>query len=416
MSKQIQSIAIIDPIGDFGIGGYVYELAEGLSANGVRVDVYTSGLAQMKDLVLPRNHGLYPVLGSPLVRQRDGLRGSPRVPTNSSRLPTPSGREAVPGKIGWVAKAASLLMPFELAMYLKMRRYDVIWTQWPVMSRYGPLFWRGCKALRMRLAHTVHNVLPHEERQTDRADVGRVYECSDSLVVHSEHSREELLRIFPNFRGKTLKSRIGLYTMFPRVPGRRMKVREKLHIPETAPLLLFYGSVRPYKNIDGTLEALCDPRCANAVLVVAGRESGFPDAVPGDPLGRTRRIAQDLGVEERVRFAAGLLDIGTTSDLLEAADILLLPYLKSYGSGVLLLGMTFGLHILATRTGGMDEYLETYPAYTLLAGPDCESIAQGIEQASIRISGQSAPRKFELPHLEWRTVAKEILESLEAMA
>ena len=416
MLKPIQSIAIIDPIGDFGIGGYVYELAEGLCANGVKVDVYTSGLAHMKDLVLPRNHGLYPVLGSPLVRQRGRLRHTPHSRTNTRSPSTPSGQEVVRERKGLAPKVASLLMPYELALYLKLRRYDVIWTQWPVMTRYGIQFWSICKALGMRLVHTVHNVLPHEEKQTDRADVGRIYEYSDSLIVHSKHSQEELLDIFPSLRGKTLLSRIGLFTMFPRVPERRMLVREELRIPDTSPLLLFYGSVRPYKNIEGALEALRDPRCANTILVVAGKEYGYPDAIPGDPLARTRRIAQDLGVEGRVRFISGVRDIPSTSDLFEAADILLLPYLKSYGSGVLLLGMTFGLHILAARTGGMEEYLEAYPGYTLLAGSDSDSIARGIDQAWMQVSRSTARRTFELPHLEWRTVAKEIIESLDAVA
>ncbi|MGH9163286.1 MAG: hypothetical protein ACRD2X_25265 [Vicinamibacteraceae bacterium] len=35
-------IALVDPLGDFGIGAYTYELAEGLAGNGVSVDVYCS--------------------------------------------------------------------------------------------------------------------------------------------------------------------------------------------------------------------------------------------------------------------------------------------------------------------------------------------------------------------------------------
>jgi len=36
-----RSIAMIEPLGDYGIGSYVYELSEGLAAHGVRVDVST---------------------------------------------------------------------------------------------------------------------------------------------------------------------------------------------------------------------------------------------------------------------------------------------------------------------------------------------------------------------------------------
>jgi glycosyltransferase involved in cell wall biosynthesis len=67
-----------------------------------------------------------------------------------------------------------------------------------------------------------------------------------------------------------------------------------------------------------------------------------------------------------------------TAEILEAADIVLLPYIESFGSGLLLLAMTFGKFIVATQTGGMDEYLARYPRHTLLEGPSSASVADGI--------------------------------------
>ena len=417
MSSPIRSIAIIDPIGDFGIGGYVYELAEGLAANDVRVDVYTNGLSHMKDVSLPRHHRLLPLLGSPLFRQRrliravlDGSASLLRSGDSHHRGDLPM----VSRRTRWVTKAGDLLLPIELALYLKKCRYDLIWTQWPEMSRYGIRFWVLCKALGMWMVHTVHNVCPHEETSNDQALVRRVYEYSNSLIVHSEYSRQELLRMFPGCNGKTLLIRYGLYTMFPRLEGERRKLRERLSIPEDAVVLLFFGSVRPYKNIDAVLESMGNRRSENTILVVAGREFGYPDLVPGDPLGRTRRIASALGVLDRVRLIPGLLDLTATAGLFEMADILLLPYLKSYGSGVLLLGMTFGLHIAATKTGGMDEYLREYPACTLLDGSDTESVGEGMGQAIARLLQRGRPQHFTPHDLEWRTIAKSTLQSLEA--
>jgi glycosyltransferase involved in cell wall biosynthesis len=110
-----------------------------------------------------------------------------------------------------------------------------------------------------------------------------------------------------------------------------------------------------------------------------------------------------------------MLDLRSTSELFEISDVLLLPYLLSYGSGVLLLGMTFGVHVVATSTGGMDEYLEGYPARTLLDGADTESIVRGIERAVTRIERPSGPRQFPLPDLDWRVVAGKALRSLEGI-
>jgi glycosyltransferase involved in cell wall biosynthesis len=413
--KLIRSIAIIDPIGDYGIGGYVYELAEGLASNGVEVDVYTNGLSQMKDLGLPRHHRLLPVLGGVLFRQGKTLKGTPARVADSSD--TGGVRllgevRGVPRRPGLVTRVVDFLLPFELALYLKKRRYDLIWTQWPVMTRYGVRFWAICKMLGLRLVHTVHNVVPHEEDHDPRM-LQRVYQHSDTLIIHSEYSRQELVRLFPKCNRKTLLMRCGMYTMFPRIQGEMGEIREKLGIPKEAPVLLFYGSVRPYKNIDAVLESLADQRSGDSVLIVAGRESGYPDVVHGDPLGRTRRIASSLGVFDRVRLLPGLLDLKSTSELFEMADVLLLPYLKSYGSGVLLLGMTFGMHIVATRTGGMEEYLAEYPAHTFLDGPDTESVAQGIERALRGAARPGVSRQYQLPNLDWRTIGAKALRALD---
>jgi glycosyltransferase involved in cell wall biosynthesis len=417
MTAPIRSIAIIDPIGDLGIGAYTYELAEGLAAHGIRVDVFTNGLSQMKDLPLPRHHRLLPVLGSLLARQRAILRHAPTAAAgmpSSGRGDASSSPAATPARSRLVVKARNVLMRFELALYLKKSRYDLIWTQWPDMPPYGTKFWSLCKTLGMRVVHTVHNVLPHEESADDHDLVREVYKYSDSLLVHSEYTRQELLRLFPECKSKTLLMYHGLYTMYPRLEGERTGMRKKLDIPDGALVLLCFGSIRPYKNIDSVLEAVVASRRKDTILVVAGRESGFPDIVQGEPLGRTRRLAQNLGLLDRVKLIPGLLDLKSTSELFEAADILLLPYGKSYGSGALLLGMTFGIHIVATRAGGMDEYLPEYPAHTLLEGPDVSSITKGIDLAAEQASRNDVSRRIALSHFEWTEIARTTMQRLTA--
>ena len=406
---SIRSIAIIDPLGDYGIGGYTYELAEGLAANGVQVDVYTHGLSLMKDLQLARRHRLLPVLGSALFRQKEILE-SPMA-SRTAAPPSPAS-ETAPGRSERFLRLRKFLVPLELALYLKRTGYDLVWTQWPARD-YGVRFWALCKWLGLPLVHTVHNVLPHEEVAGDREFCGAIYKRCDWLVVHSDCARRELSDLFPGCARKVIVARHGLYTMYPRAAaGERAGVRRDLDISCDQTALLFFGGVRPYKNIDGVLGALRDPRCAQTVLVVSGKESGYPDLVPQDALGRTRKLAQQLGVADRVRLIPRHLNVAETAGLFAAADCLVLPYRKSYGSGLLLLGMTFGKHVIATRTGGIEEYLQHYPCHTLLEGPEAGQIAEGIAHflgaAATRTSGPPVDTK----DLEWPNVALGILGQL----
>ena len=421
-SSSIQSVAIIDYLDDFGIGGYIYELAEGLAANGVSVDVYSSGHGEMSRLNIARHHRLLPVLGNTLYKQKELLRGtaSGQLP---SRLPQPAtstfSDNAISGDNGsrlspirhFKDRLRNFLLPIELAYHLKRKNYSVVWTQWPHSDEYGTLFWAACRYLGLRVVHTVHNVVPHEETQQDRAICETVYNHSDTLVVHSRYAARKLAELFPQFAKKTILARHGMYTTYPRMQEARQRARAALNIAPDQVAFLAFGCLRPYKNTDAVLQAFLRLQSTKAVLILAGREMGYPDIVPGKPLARLEKIATELGIADRVRFIPGLQEIEQTSEVFEAADVLILPYLESYGSGALLLGMTFGKHILATATGGMEEYLEEYPHHTLLKGAGVEEILAGIVYA-MKSSSISLPKADRIHALEWKTIASQVITAL----
>src|SRR5476649_334614 len=60
-------IAVLNPLSDYGINQYVYELCEGLAEHGVTADVYTSAAP---GLPAPRRHRRFSVMGSVLFKQR----------------------------------------------------------------------------------------------------------------------------------------------------------------------------------------------------------------------------------------------------------------------------------------------------------------------------------------------------------
>jgi glycosyltransferase involved in cell wall biosynthesis len=404
--RQIRSIAMIDTDGGDGIGGYTYELAEGLEANGVAVDVYSNSRAPV--LALPRRHRVLPVLGGALFKRGAQGAGKPRRVTEPCGAGIEQrGQEAR----GLKSAIRQLILPFELALHLKRARYDLVWVQWPG-DVYHRAFYSWCRRLGLPVVHTVHNLLPHEEQPDDATAFSGLYHAADALVVHSYSARDQLTSRFPTVSSKTIVSRIGLYTMFPRDRTDRSATRQQLGIAEGQPLLLFFGGVRPYKNIDAVLGALGEPALRDAWLVVAGREAGYPEQVTGDPLGRTRRRASELGVADRTRLLPGRLSLTETSALFQAADILVLPYVKSYGSASLLLGISFGKHIVATKTGGMDEYLTAYPRHTLLAGCDVGSVSDGLIRALAQPANPCRDDAHAMAEFEWPTIANRVLDEL----
>jgi glycosyltransferase involved in cell wall biosynthesis len=295
--------------------------------------------------------------------------------------------------------------------------YDLIWTQWPVMNGYGPRLWWLLHKLGLRVVHTVHDVLPHEREDWtwQKRICEEIYQVVDTLIVHSEFSRRDLCRLFPAVASKVLTSKLGLYTVYRRIPTVRDEVRTSLGLDPGEIALLFFGSIRPYKNLGAIMEAMRQAYPRNVVLVVAGWEYGSHNEDRTNRLARSRKIAEELGIMKRIRFVEGPLTLEETSRVFEAADVLVQPYLESHGSGLLLLGMTFQKHIVATTTGGMDEYLAKYGRHTLISNPDCAGVSGAIKQAISELQKDPRPEIPRMPELEWPFIAREVLSRLEAL-
>jgi glycosyltransferase involved in cell wall biosynthesis len=273
------------------------------------------------------------------------------------------------------------------------------------------LFWRCARTAGLRIAHTVHNVLPHERAPRDLERMRPVYSAAAVLIVHSEQARKDFERTFPSLAARVMVQHHGAYTCYPPASADRALVRARLDVAASAIVLLAFGWVRPYKNIESLIRALADPSTQPVTLVIAGQEGGYPEPPPRaeDPLGRMRALAEELGVAHRVRFLPRFMDTPDTSDLLSAADIVALPYLECSGSGQLLLAMTMGRYVLATAAGGMDEYLAHYPAHTLLRGTGAADVITGLRDAVERLAcvgdgERRVPGAFAWPHIAANTV------------
>ncbi|MCL5742597.1 MAG: glycosyltransferase family 4 protein [Acidobacteria bacterium] len=438
---SVKSIAIVNTLGDFGITQYCHELANGLVANGVTVDVYAPPGNEASRVPPPRNYRFFGVLGSSLVKQRTALQGDAHPTEDRDHLlppphpnwievalrtpaPPDSASEAISNQarrsVRKQARATlrKWYLTLELVACLKWRSYDVVWTQWPDLEVYCDQFWRLCRLCGMRAVHTVHNVLPHETNASTYRLMSQVYSDATALFVHSQFAHEMIKRTFPKVADRTHTMWMGLYNIYPRVPEKREGVRRRLGVGPADVLLLFCGGVRPYKNIDAVLAAMKHDFRANVVLGVAGCEAGYSESSAWDPLARTRRLARELGVSQRVRLIPRTLTNPELAELFEAGDILILPYLEGYGSAMLLLGMTFGKHIISTRTGGAEEYLHGYDCRTLLDDPSEAAVKRGIDAAteavlaerSSRPTGESTAEK--LPHLRWEAIARRALEKV----
>ena len=127
-------------------------------------------------------------------------------------------------------------------------------------------------------------------------------------------------------------------------PGDRAAARKLLGIRDV--LFISVGTLKPEKGHDVAVRLLT--KVQNATLAVIGS---------GAEQGALRRLAQNLGVYNRVRFT-GRLDPKELRTYYRAADASLLMSVREGMPNVVLESMACGTPVIATDVGGVPEIVE----------------------------------------------------------
>ena len=131
--------------------------------------------------------------------------------------------------------------------------------------------------------------------------------------------------------------------------------------PEGA--ILFVGVLRKQKGLDCLLTALARVGNAPWRLCLVG---------PGPEEPALQRMAQQLGVSDRVRFVGQVED---PSPYYRRASLFVLPSWAEGMSNALLEAMAFGLPVVATRVGGSVDVIEDGVTGLLVEPGDPEQLA-----------------------------------------
>ncbi|MFL5887071.1 MAG: glycosyltransferase family 4 protein [Thermoleophilaceae bacterium] len=168
-----------------------------------------------------------------------------------------------------------------------------------------------------------------------------------------------------------------------RVAADRAGVRERLGIPEDAPVVAFFGFVRPDKGVRTLLDAMARIREARPdarLLVIGGFENIVSSAEETAAFERELRSAADgLGLDGHVTFTGHVGD-REVSEMLAAADAGALPFDGGVTakSGSLLAQLAHELPTVVTRPDGPDWLVEDGATVMTVEPRDSEALASAI--------------------------------------
>src|SRR4030095_995807 len=212
------------------------------------------------------------------------------------------------------------------------------------------------RMLRKKITLTVHNVNAGKRDLNDsflnRLSLRIQYTLSDHLFVHTDAMKRELVSDFCIPENNVCVVPFGINNTVPDTRLSIAEARRQLGISGGDRALLFFGNIAPYKGLEYLIAAFTK---------VSKEEGTYRLIIVGKPKGREdywNRIQQAIahsGVRERVIEGIEYIPDEQTELYFKAADVLILPYARIFQSGVLLLGYSFGLPVIASDVGNLKE-------------------------------------------------------------
>ena len=263
------------------------------------------------------------------------------------------------------------------------------------------------RLLRVPIVWTVHNLKPHEQRRPrlTRWFYRQFPRCCAGLIFLSEATREAALAAHPALR--SIPCRViahGHYREVYPAPPSRGVARARLAIPQHENVLLYFGMIRPYKNVPALIRCFIEAALPNTRLIVAGR------VLDNEPL--RQQVIQAAAGSAQVTLKLEYLPDDDLAALLAAANLVVLPYREIANSGSAILALSLNRPVLAPARGSLlqlraqveDDWLRLYPD---------ELTPQALTEAvAAAPPATTAPN---LAALDWPHIARETLDFFKSL-
>lgn len=247
------------------------------------------------------------------------------------------------------ANPRNLLGYRDLCRLLQKNKYDIIWTNEPVMGVMTRLAARNARKSGTQLVYMCHGfhffkgagILNWLVYYPVERFMSRFCDC----IVTINREDEARAKTFHCPRVEHIDG-IGVDTQRLKSTQRRSLIRKSLGLTEEEIMILSVGELQARKNHEVILRALAKLDSSNFRYYICGR---------GELQNYLQKLTQELGLNDRVFFLGYRKDI---PDIMKAADVFAHPSRRE-GLGLACLeAMYFGLPLVTSNIQGIPDYIE----------------------------------------------------------
>jgi D-inositol-3-phosphate glycosyltransferase len=295
---------------------------------------------------------------------------------NLFRIPQPGA--------GLAKKISSVLAYyFRLIRYAFVAKTKVFHLLWNNKAEYfdRTLLMLYYKLLGKKIIFTAHNVNAGKRDGNDsllnRLTLKSQYRLSDHVFVHTEQMKSELLQDFGVREKAVTVIPFGINNAVPCTELTPADAKLRLGLKENERTILFFGNIGPYKGLDHLVAAFqaLNAQGGRYRLIIAGKHRSGAENYVNEIREATNRDVEQGRIIRRIEHIPDL----ETELYFKAADVLVLPYTFVSQSGVLFLGYSFGLPVVATDVGSLREDIIEGETGFLCGPSDPGGLARTIE-------------------------------------
>lgn len=237
------------------------------------------------------------------------------------------------------------------------------------------------RLLGKKTVFTAHNVNAGQRDEKDgffnRLTLRIQYRLSDAIFVHTEKMKRQLGDDFGVPPSKVTVIPYGINNAVPDTGLTVAAAKARFGFSPSERVLLVFGLLTPYKGVEYAVRALAElPGAGTGYrLVIAGRVKKCPEYWAAVQEAITR-----AGVRQQVVERTEFIPDEEIESYFKAADVLLLPYTEIFQSGILFLGFSFGLPVIAADVGSFKEMITEGKTGFIFKPRDEADLARAIEK------------------------------------
>jgi glycosyltransferase involved in cell wall biosynthesis len=269
------------------------------------------------------------------------------------------------------------------------------------------------KLLGKRIVFTAHNVnaglRDNNDTWVNRASLAAQYRLCDHIFVHTELMKRELSEGFGIKAGKVSVIPFGINNTVPLTSLTREGARQSLGLSPTDKAILFFGNIAAYKGLEYLIAAFSQlaKQHPDYRLIIAGQPKGDPAYWRS-----VQQAIADSFAPDRIIQRIEYVPDEQTELFFKAADVLVLPYTHIFQSGVLFLGYSFGLPVIATDVGSLKLEIVEGDTGLVCQPSNAQDLASAIEKFFSHPTFQHADntrrtiQQFANDRYSWQKVAE----------